>query len=511
MSQQHPYHHDGLSSHADSAAWQSGQMAVDHGPSSRPNLVPIPAPQPKTSYNAPVFQTFQDRRRARDMARQAASSKLLPTPHPSTVHIPHPDPSTLAMKERPSDSPPSRFPTLPSSYAPGQTPTPQAGPSRPLPRPLPSSVIITLPVGLSPTQLALSSLARSDTVSSVKSLDRYGFSSARRPLPRTPVGVNSSKSLDRGIPSGDETVKRELRKQPSVVAEEEEQGFAPVPPLDIVVPTIVSPPETVPLQIPSITVEPGPTIAVNDIRTPAKFSPLPSFNLPDSDSDDSDAGNTSGVEIAALPAIAVSSGHSLPGGMLSNVAIICAGCGQPIIGRIVNAMGRRFHPACFKCNECGSLLEHVSSFEYDGKAYCHLDYHDVSAMDVRASRGFPLTPRNSPTTAFTARPPSSRTASSRSTTTCSASDITTSCTSSAPNAATLFSTRPSRRRLGPNALSRTMLARPTRLSYTRVILTASDAISGFTSRSAKRVESQYQKSRSMRWGPNGTKSASSAR
>ncbi|CAE6428978.1 unnamed protein product [Rhizoctonia solani] len=54
----------------------------------------------------------------------------------------------------------------------------------------------------------------------------------------------------------------------------------------------------------------------------------------------------------------------------------CAGCSGAIAGRIVSAMGSRWHPHCFKCDDCGTLLEHVSSYEHDGKAYCHLDYHD---------------------------------------------------------------------------------------------------------------------------------------
>ncbi|KAG8747224.1 hypothetical protein FRC10_001840 [Ceratobasidium sp. 414] len=54
----------------------------------------------------------------------------------------------------------------------------------------------------------------------------------------------------------------------------------------------------------------------------------------------------------------------------------CAGCDGAIAGRIVSAMGSRWHPHCFKCDDCGTLLEHVSSYEHGGKAYCHLDYHD---------------------------------------------------------------------------------------------------------------------------------------
>lgn len=57
--------------------------------------------------------------------------------------------------------------------------------------------------------------------------------------------------------------------------------------------------------------------------------------------------------------------------------LICGGCDGPIIGRIVSAMGARWHPQCFRCTVCNELLEHVSSYEHDEKPYCHLDYHEV--------------------------------------------------------------------------------------------------------------------------------------
>lgn len=69
-------------------------------------------------------------------------------------------------------------------------------------------------------------------------------------------------------------------------------------------------------------------------------------------------------------------------GAPSNRGLICGGCHGPIThGRILSAMGLRWHPPCFKCSVCNTLLEHVSSFEHDGKAYCHLDYHEVSGAD----------------------------------------------------------------------------------------------------------------------------------
>lgn len=60
-------------------------------------------------------------------------------------------------------------------------------------------------------------------------------------------------------------------------------------------------------------------------------------------------------------------------------ALICAGCRGSIVGRIVNATGCRWHPGCFKCCVCGEMLEHVSSYEHEGRPYCHLDYHEIFA------------------------------------------------------------------------------------------------------------------------------------
>ncbi|KAF8814782.1 hypothetical protein BYT27DRAFT_7156521 [Phlegmacium glaucopus] len=68
-------------------------------------------------------------------------------------------------------------------------------------------------------------------------------------------------------------------------------------------------------------------------------------------------------------------GQPRPGGG----GLICGGCNGSIIGRIVSAMGSRWHPACFRCTVCDELLEHVSSYEHEGRPYCHLDYHEKFA------------------------------------------------------------------------------------------------------------------------------------
>lgn len=66
-----------------------------------------------------------------------------------------------------------------------------------------------------------------------------------------------------------------------------------------------------------------------------------------------------------------------PSNPMRTNGLSCGGCNGPIVGRIVSAMGQRWHPNCFRCTTCNELLEHVSSYEHDGRPYCHLDYHEV--------------------------------------------------------------------------------------------------------------------------------------
>ncbi|KZV98154.1 hypothetical protein EXIGLDRAFT_746782 [Exidia glandulosa HHB12029] len=52
----------------------------------------------------------------------------------------------------------------------------------------------------------------------------------------------------------------------------------------------------------------------------------------------------------------------------------CGGCGRQLLGRLVSAMDVRWHPQCFKCALCETLLEHVSVFTYEDRPFCHFDY-----------------------------------------------------------------------------------------------------------------------------------------
>ncbi|KAH9810986.1 hypothetical protein DFH28DRAFT_472591 [Melampsora americana] len=61
-------------------------------------------------------------------------------------------------------------------------------------------------------------------------------------------------------------------------------------------------------------------------------------------------------------------------------SLFCAGCDQIIAGRIVNALQKRWHPACFKCEHCEMDLEHVAFYEHQGKAYCGVDYDEFFSL-----------------------------------------------------------------------------------------------------------------------------------
>ncbi|KAJ3878936.1 hypothetical protein F5051DRAFT_404460 [Lentinula edodes] len=80
----------------------------------------------------------------------------------------------------------------------------------------------------------------------------------------------------------------------------------------------------------------------------------------------------------ALPAVRSGASQSGRGGLT------CPACVRPIIGRVVGAMGMKWHPDCFRCTICNELLEFQSSYEGIGedgikRPYCHLDYHETFA------------------------------------------------------------------------------------------------------------------------------------
>lgn len=270
-----------------------------------------------------------------------------------------------------------------------------------------------------------------DTINSVKSLDRFGMiphrtppdmawgSVGKRPLPRPPGVVGVSKSLDRGDPvtghgSGFPNPSR-------VVTHHRSTGDFQGSTADVLISDVQLPvkgpsgPEivqtvsissvqvvTVPSiptfalegvsvdeenelaetnKAPSLVISDGPVISVtcsDADELPSISISVPTFNFPDEDDE------PASVPLdAATPLVSdITPPVRFPDGR----GIFCAKCDLVIIGRILNAMDRRWHPECFKCDTCTTSLEHVSSYEHEGRPYCHMDYHEVGLLTLSASR-----------------------------------------------------------------------------------------------------------------------------
>ncbi|VDP07153.1 unnamed protein product [Soboliphyme baturini] len=55
----------------------------------------------------------------------------------------------------------------------------------------------------------------------------------------------------------------------------------------------------------------------------------------------------------------------------------CGACHKPIIGQVVIALGKMWHPEHFVCAHCGEEIGHDNFFERSGRGYCENDYHNL--------------------------------------------------------------------------------------------------------------------------------------
>ncbi|XP_042617545.1 paxillin isoform X4 [Cyprinus carpio] len=56
---------------------------------------------------------------------------------------------------------------------------------------------------------------------------------------------------------------------------------------------------------------------------------------------------------------------------------VCGACCKPIVGQVVTAMGRAWHPEHFVCTHCQEEIGSRNFFEREGQPYCERDYHHL--------------------------------------------------------------------------------------------------------------------------------------
>lgn len=55
----------------------------------------------------------------------------------------------------------------------------------------------------------------------------------------------------------------------------------------------------------------------------------------------------------------------------------CGACDKAIVGQVITALGKTWHPEHFVCNHCNQELGTRNFFERDGHPYCEPDYHNL--------------------------------------------------------------------------------------------------------------------------------------
>lgn len=69
--------------------------------------------------------------------------------------------------------------------------------------------------------------------------------------------------------------------------------------------------------------------------------------------------------------------HMTEQGVTTTQKGCCTACAKPIVGRVITALGKTWHPEHFTCTHCNQELGTKNFFEREGRPYCETDYHDL--------------------------------------------------------------------------------------------------------------------------------------
>ncbi|VDO84113.1 unnamed protein product [Onchocerca flexuosa] len=63
----------------------------------------------------------------------------------------------------------------------------------------------------------------------------------------------------------------------------------------------------------------------------------------------------------------------------------CAACSHFIMDMVLHALGKSYHPRCFRCEKCKTCLDGVPfALDPQGHVYCTEDYHRLFAPKCAA-------------------------------------------------------------------------------------------------------------------------------
>ncbi|KAG7450822.1 uncharacterized protein BT62DRAFT_537588 [Guyanagaster necrorhizus] len=301
-------------------------------------------PQPTPSFLPPSPTRHHDTTPARPLPSTSSSGTTRPQPSPQTSSFPPSESQTTIAPLPPTRTQPSRVP-----------PIRHPSPMRPKP---------TLAVDIDLDEPPPVSVA------------------GRRGGPRTMRTSGSGGELSAGASASSKVeAPRVVLPEPSAVPK------IVLPDDSSATPKIVLPGDEPRGRDPSIRGRPTPP-SINVGSSPPSITigegPIPpQINIPGDCDNEAPSVSINAPQLANKTATISTTASKLP--TVPRSRLSCADCKLPIIGRLVTASnsdrggGLRWHPECFKCTICSELLEHVSSYERDGKMYCHLDFYETFA------------------------------------------------------------------------------------------------------------------------------------